>query len=149
MLEKKRITVMVIGTDPSRQKSFYLSRPAIWLTAAVFTVVLMLIAASYIYLIPKAMEYNSLTGELSRMAGNTTQLVEVLEDFRKMQDLNRYVRNMLGIRQVFIDDSGDYVYEDSLGYFEMEEQNPSQITVLENIPNTMPVNGVITQDIYT
>lgn len=113
---------------------------------AMFAVfVLLMIILSWIYLIPKALEYNKLSGEISRMAGNTTQIVEVLEDFRKMQNFNRYVRNMLGIKKLSLSDSQDYFSGDSLDFNAFEMDPVSEIVVLENIPSTIPVNGVITQ----
>ncbi len=148
MIHKKKITLVVIGADPSHQKSMEFSRKSVYALVTLLILALIAILTSYIYLVPKAVEYNTLTTEISRLAGNSTQLVEVLEDFRKMQNFNRYVRNMLGIRQVTLNDSEAMYFNeaDSLSLAETEPASGSQIVVLENIPNTMPVNGVITQD---
>ncbi|MDD3806650.1 MAG: M23 family metallopeptidase [Candidatus Marinimicrobia bacterium] len=141
MSKKKKYTICLIPSDHGQQKMFEIHRHVLIFLAALAIVLIVVIIASYIFLIPRAIRYENLNREVSELASDQARYIQLVEDFRKMQEMNQYVRRLLGVDMMTSMDS--LTAMDSPNDISLAAVG--EVIVLDNIPTTAPVLGLITQ----
>lgn len=145
MPRRKKYTIFIIPSDQSKQRSFEMSRRTFILMILAVLVVLSGFIVSLSYFAPRAVQYGEMSGEVNRLASDRAQLMQLIEDYRKMKAMNQYIRKIMGLHLVkWEDDSTALELPDSLQ--ELTPMSESQIVVLDNIPNTIPVHGLVSQE---
>lgn len=141
MGNKKKYTICLIPSDHGPQKMFEVNARVLAFLLSLGIFLLIVIIASYVFLIPRATRYENLHQEVTELAGDRARYIQMVEDFRKMQEMHQYVRRLLGVDMMVSMDSLSAA--DSLSL-----QAPTihqNVVVLDNIPTTAPLTGLITQ----
>jgi murein DD-endopeptidase MepM/ murein hydrolase activator NlpD len=140
----KSYSIYLIPSDQGRQREFTISKKSLIIWLLLFAILFVGLAVSVLVLAPRAVQSGVLSGELDRLTSDRAQMVQLLEDYRKMKAMNQYIRKLLGLHLVkWEDDSVSMSLPDSLFDFNLSPE--SHIVVLDNIPNSVPAYGIISQ----
>ncbi len=144
---KKHYTIYLIPSDQGRQREFTISKRSLITLILLLSLLIVGLTASVLLLAPRAVQSGVLSGELDRLTSDRAQMVQLLEDYRKMKAMNQYIRKLLGLHLVkWEDDSVTMSLPDSLFDFNLSPE--SHIVVLDNIPNSVPAYGIISQPFH-
>lgn len=142
MGNKKKYTICLIPSDHGPQKMFELNARVLTFLLSLGIFLIILIIASYVFLIPRATRYENLNREVSELAGDRARYIQLVEDFRRMQEMHQYVRRLLGVDMMT---SMDSVSASDTLNFHAAPLMQRNVIVLDNIPTTAPLTGLVTQ----
>ncbi|HDR04757.1 MAG TPA: M23 family metallopeptidase [Candidatus Marinimicrobia bacterium] len=140
----KKYTIYLIPSDEGKQREFTVRKRSLIILLLVLAALFVGLIVSVALMAPRAVQSGVLSGELDRLSSDRAQMVQLLEDYRKMKAMNQYIRKLLGLHLVkWEDDSATISLPDSL--FDFSFSPESHIVVLDNIPNSIPAYGIISQ----
>ncbi|HDT12220.1 MAG TPA: M23 family metallopeptidase [Candidatus Marinimicrobia bacterium] len=140
MANKKKYTICLIPSDHGPQKMFEVNARVLRFLMILSVFILILIIASYIFLIPRASRYENLHREVTELESDRARYIQMVEDFRKMQSMYQYVRRLLGVDMIT---SMDSLSTDTLTV--PTHSIRKDVIILDNVPSVPPVKGLITQ----
>lgn len=140
MANKKKYTICLIPSDHGPQKMFEVNARVLRFLMILSVFILILIIASYIFLIPRASRYENLHREVTELESDRARYIQMVEDFRKMQSMYQYVRHLLGVDMIT---SIDSLSTDTLTV--PTHSIRKDVIILDNVPSVPPVKGLITQ----
>lgn len=143
--DKYTFLILPDNQDPSR--SYTLSAKAIrrGLFALIILVIFLILAG--FYLIPKAIQYNKFASENELLLNERSQVKNVLEDYKRIKQVNDFIRKSLGT-QLDLTDNPDSILSDN-----PTDASDANITLpdgmyrttglLENLPTYPPIRGFV------
>lgn len=141
-----KYTFLVLPDNQEPSRSFTISALTLRLLAggALFLIVLLILLG--IYLIPRAAQYERITAENAMLIEERSQVQTVLDDYKRIKQVNDFIRKSLGA-QLDLPDNSDSVltaYPTKLG---TEITLPSGMYrtsgLLENLPTYPPIRGFV------
>ncbi|MFQ6607210.1 MAG: M23 family metallopeptidase [Fidelibacterota bacterium] len=140
-MARKRYTVVLVQEEGEISRNFSVTKWQLWI---LFILGLVVIAAGFIIgflAIPKAVNYDELMAENRSLKADRTWVLSELErELLNLKTMRRYIENVLGPDvEIPIDLNSPDLPEPIL-------LSGIPISVLENLPTTMPVAGYLTQE---
>jgi len=154
-MKSRRYTIMIVPDTAGKSWDFTLKYTTLRWIAIVMGVLALLLAVASAYYIPRALNYNKLQATNDQLMEERFQVVRILDDYNRIQNINRYIQNVLGgqISPERVGADGiEFLPMDSVQQSRINQNIPtlphSSLNLVENIPSFPPVDGYVTQDFY-
>jgi len=154
-MKPKKYTIMVVPDTAGRQMDFTMRRKTLQWISVVLGVLIVGAAIALAYYVPRALNYNELQAKNDQLMEERFQVVRILDDYNRIQQINRYIRNVLGgqIAPGKVGEDGlQAMALDSVQQSRIKRSIPtlphSSLNLLDNVPSLPPVDGYVTQDFY-
>lgn len=144
-MKKKTYTLHLLSE--SREKPLiltfsYASARALIIGATAF---LLLLVVTILITLPKAVKYRQVTLENAELVQDRLKVSQILSDYNQIRQMDQYIRSVLGTDLIL--PSSDSASNATANFL---KNNPDrnrfvQISFLENVPISPPVNGYITR----
>ncbi len=146
---------MVVPDTAGSGRSFSISRRTLRWSMFGGIVLLLALGAGLAYFLPRALKYDSVKAQNTRLMEERFKVMRILDDYNEMRDMNNYIRSLLGAR-LAPDKGADGDYQpspmDSLQRSRVKRVVPTlphpDINLLENVPSLAPVDGYVTHGFY-
>ncbi len=139
-MAKNRYTVVLVQEEGEASRNFSVTKWQLW---TLVITGLLFVAAGFIigfFAVPKALEYDDLQAEYDLLKTKQSWVLKELEqELLDMRNMRIYIENILG------SDVEIPINLNSSNSLEPITLSGVPISVLENLPTTMPVSGYITQ----
>jgi murein DD-endopeptidase MepM/ murein hydrolase activator NlpD len=140
-MARKRYTVVLVHEEGEASRNFSVTKWQLW---TLVITGLLIVAAGFIIgflAIPKALNYDNLQAENDLLKTNQSWVLNELEqELLNIKPMRTYLENVLG------SDVEIPINLNSSNSLEPITLSGVPISVLENLPTTMPVSGYITQE---
>lgn len=139
-MKPSKYSILVIPDNEDSEKQFSLSRTSVISLVVVLILILIFIIFFIVYALPRLMQYNEFKVENEKYAKERVQVMELMQDLNRIEQMDRLIRKTLGPELQL---SSDSLVNNKLNL----NQNKVSVSYIENIPSFYPVNGFTTQKI--
>lgn len=154
-MKPDRYTIMVVPDKAGTGRNYSIKRKTLKWVVGVLVIFLVSTAVGMYYYIPRALGYNSLRAKNQQLMEERFQVMRILDDYNRIQNIDSYLRNLMGA-QISPEkvEGANYapVELDSVQRTRVNRSIPSLphygINLLENVPSLPPVDGYVTQDFF-
>lgn len=140
----KKQTVIWVSDDGETTRSFEIRRNMLRAGIGASVLIIVLVILSALYLIPRAMDYRGLKGQVQDLMDERMKVARLVQDLSRIQEMDAYIRHLLQTDMEFGGDAdrGDTTRLGSplhgLGF--------TPVSYLDNIPSRLPVTGFVAQE---
>jgi len=146
-LKKKNYTLYLITDADTKPKTIIFSSVSIWVISSIIGLLLLSFLIFTLILYPKATRYDEMVLENQEMIHDRLRLTEILSDYNRILDMDKYIRSVLGTDLAI--PSLDSVNHQGLDTLQQPINSYSDrsvhISYVDNLPVYPPVDGYITQ----
>lgn len=129
-----RYTLLLVPEKDDKTRRFRFSRRRLWSISMLFVVTVVGGFGSLFFSVNQFQEVADLTADNEQMRSERSEVVQMIRDLRRIQEMDAYVRQSLGVSIAEEAESG-----------EAEQPEAIPVSYLENIPSHMPAFGFVTQ----
>ncbi|HKJ68020.1 MAG TPA: M23 family metallopeptidase [bacterium] len=154
-MKTKRYTIMVVPDTAGKNWDFTISRNALQWIGIILGVLAVVLLIAFAYYVPRALNYDRLQAKNDQLMEERFQVVRILDDYNRIQNINRYIQSVLGgrITPEKVEASASQIMPlDSVNQSRINQVIPSlphsSLNLLDNVPSLPPVDGYVTQDFY-
>ena len=145
-MKPSKYSILIIPDNEDRDRRFSITR--IQMLSIIAGLVLLLFISIFflIYALPRLIEYNTVKSENDKFSSERTQIMELMQDIDRIEQMDRLIRKTLGSElELPIDQSNN----DSnwSGNSHQKLGKNKTVSYVDNIPSKYPVDGYITQKI--
>lgn len=140
-MPKEKYTAIVVSEDSETTRQYHIGRRTFRAIIGIVAVIVILVVASAVYFVPRAIDYDRLKGRHQTLMAERMKVASLIRDLERIKEMNSRIQQALGVDLVLPGDS-------------LEQISPSHtredvpVSFLDNIPSYMPVEGFVTQDFY-
>lgn len=147
---------MIVPDTAGRNRSYMFKRVTVLRIGVGLVVLLIVLGVVAYYYLPRALSYNTLAARNKQLVEERFQVLQVLDDYSRIRDMDQYIRQLLGGSLGAEKVPGESYTPADLDSVELSRVNrnipsvsPYSFDLLENVPSLPPVEGYVTQDFYT
>ncbi|MFQ6615954.1 MAG: M23 family metallopeptidase [Fidelibacterota bacterium] len=142
----KKQTLIWLSEDGETIRSFELRRGTLrtWLAGGLL--VALVVVISGLYLVPRALDYRRLKGQVQGLMDERMKVARLVKDLDRIQEMDAYIRHLL---QTDLEFGGEGVREDSVSVSSpLHSLGFTPVSYLDNVPSRQPVAGFVAQDFH-
>lgn len=139
-MKPSKYSILIIPDNEDAEKQFSLSRTTMISLIVGLILIFCFIIFFIVYALPKLMHYNEFKVENEKYASERVQIMELMQDINRIEQMDRLIRKTLGPELQLSSDS-----------LSMNQSIPGRdniaVSYIENIPSFYPVEGFVTQKV--
>jgi len=140
-MKPTKYSILIIPDNEDAEKQYSVSRVAMISFIAGIVLILCFIIFFIVYALPKLIKLNEYKIENEKYASERVQIMELMQDLNRIEQMDRLIRKTLGSELQLPQDSVNTVVTNVI-----PKENIS-VSYIDNIPSFYPVDGYITQKI--
>ncbi|MFQ6674600.1 MAG: M23 family metallopeptidase, partial [Fidelibacterota bacterium] len=142
----RKHTVLWLSEDGERTRTFNVSGRGLKSAVIIAIVILLALAGSALYVVPRALDYNRLKSEQQAVAEERNRVASLIQDLNRIREMDSYIRQVLGTDLEFgvAPDAADTAAVPGSS----RETVVTPISYLDNVPSYVPLVGFITQEFH-
>jgi murein DD-endopeptidase MepM/ murein hydrolase activator NlpD len=146
-LKERYYTFHILASDKEKPTVFTLSSATAKSIVIVTTILLVGIITAFVFLIPKARDYNRVSVENEELLQDRLTVMRILSDYNQIRQMDKYIRSVLGtdLNLPPLDSIELNSLSLPMGINSNLREEFIEISYLDNIPIYPPVEGYITQ----
>lgn len=146
-MKERYYTLHILANDKEKPTVFTLSSAMVKFIIGITAILLVGIITAFIFLIPKARNYNQVLAENEELLQDRLKVMQILSDYNQIRQMDKYIRSVLGtdLNLPPIDSIELNSLSLPIGINSKLKEETIEISYLDNIPIYPPVEGYITQ----
>ncbi len=141
-MKPTKYSIIIIPDNEDAERQFSLSRVAMVSLIIGLVFVICFLVFFVVYALPKLMQINQFRIENEKYAAERVQIMELMQDLNRIEQMDRLIRKTLGPELQLSSDSL-HVNQSA------NERKSVAVSYINNIPSYYPVDGFITQKVMT
>lgn len=143
-MKPSKYSILIIPDNEDAEKQFSLSRSTMITLIIGIIIILCFVVFFIVYALPKLMKLNEYKTENDKYASERVQIMELMQDLNRIEQMDRLIRKTLGPELQLESDTLN-----TSPINDINKQNNVAVSYVQNIPSHYPVEGFITQKLST
>ncbi|MFQ6676360.1 MAG: M23 family metallopeptidase [Fidelibacterota bacterium] len=142
----KKHTLIWLSEDGETTRTFDIHRGTLRAGIAGVVLLILVVAGSGLYLVPRAIDYRRLKGQVQDLMDERLKVARLVKDLSRIEEMDAFIRHLL---QTDLEFGGEGERGDTAAFSApLHGLGFTPVSYLDNIPSRLPATGFVAQDFH-